>query len=142
MMWMKFGAVYQKNARGQDFLYAIMRRHGVRHATGVVLDRNEISPRCRRVGRHGRPAAVLRNARVPTVVKDVAPIGNVEHGVEVAGRDREGVVAGWRRDPHPVEEHAGADLPDFPFLTPYSTLSSAWAVPDANWLQVVLPGVI
>jgi len=25
-MWMKLGAVYQKNAGGQDFLYAIMRR--------------------------------------------------------------------------------------------------------------------
>ena len=79
-------------------------------ALRVELDRDEVRARSRRVEPHLRRVAdlVARPWQADTVgVKHVAPIPLArEEGVEVAGRDRlsdpEGVVAGWRRDPHPV----------------------------------------
>src|SRR5206468_1111781 len=48
------------------------------------------------------------------------PIRHAHQGAEVARRDRlsdrKGVVAGWHRDLHPVEEHTGVDLADHPVL--------------------------
>jgi hypothetical protein len=77
----------------------------------VELDRYVVSARTRRVEPHPHRVAALRDRpllQVNTVgVKHVAPIHNGhEEGVEVAGRNRlsdlEDVVAGWRRDRHPV----------------------------------------
>ena len=79
-----------------------------RHAIRLVLDRDDVSARRRRVERHGHRAAALGDRRVQTDtvgVKDVAATVNVEKGVEVAGRDRlrdrEGVVAGPAPSPSP-----------------------------------------
>src|SRR5205823_2786018 len=53
-------------------------------------------------------------------VVNVATGGKCEQRVEVAGGDRlvdhERVVAGWRRDLHPVEEDTWVHLPDRPVL--------------------------
>ncbi len=95
---------------------------GAHHALRVVLDPDDVSASSRRVERHGRRVAVLgdRIRHTTTVgAKHLAPTGHVEKRAEVAGRDRlrdgEGVVAGWRRNRHPVEEHTGRDIIfDFP----------------------------
>ena len=84
-------------------------------ALRVKIDRDEVSARSRRVEPYRRRVAALpdRQLQADTVgVKHVAPIPLArEEGVEVAGRDRlsdsEGVVAGWRRDLHPVKKFRG-----------------------------------
>ena len=76
----------------------------------VEIDRDVVSARNRRVEPHLHRVADLaaRPFQVDTVgVKHLAPMPNGrEEGVEVASRDRlsdpEDVVAGWRRDRHPV----------------------------------------
>ena len=92
---------------------------GARHAFRIVLDRDDVGASDRSVEHHGHRLGrgVLRDRRAHTVTvgaKDIAPTRKVEQGVEVAGRDRlrdrEAVVAGRRRDRHPVEEHTGGDI--------------------------------
>ena len=95
---------------------------GAHDALRVVLDPDDVSASGRRVERHGRRVAVLRDRRPQTATVGVigtAPTRRVEKRAEVAGRDRLGdgerVTAGWRRHAHPVEEHTGRDIIfDFP----------------------------
>ena len=88
-----------------------------RNALRVVFDRDEVSACSRRVERDGCRIAALRDRLRHTTtvgVKHIAPPRKVEEAAEVPRgdrlRDRERVVAGWRRDPYPVEEHTGVDV--------------------------------
>jgi len=79
-------------------------------APRAEIDRDKVSARSRRVEPHGHHVAALAEPplQADTVgIKHVAPIPSApKEGVEVAGRnrlsDREGVVAGWRGDRHPI----------------------------------------
>jgi len=101
-----------RHARCREFVVNSCRvRSGfANEAPGVERDRDEVSARRRRVEVDCRRVAALpdRPLQSDTVgVKHAAPIPNArEEGVEVAGCDRlsdsEDIVAGWRRDRHPV----------------------------------------
>jgi len=76
----------------------------------IKLDRDKIIASSRRVELHRHRVATLHDLPLQgdaLRVKHVASIFNgCEEGVEVSGRnrlsDREDVIAGWRRDPHPI----------------------------------------
>ena len=102
------------------------RSGGTLNAPRVVLERDDVSARSRRIERHGDLAGrgVLRDrlrltitAQVKHIVSPVRQGKLFEAGLR-RGRlsDRKDVVAGYRRHLHPVEEHARGDLVDHSVL--------------------------